>query len=130
MRWRCRHLRTLVDVTATPESQFRVVLSDGLRIERLPAGFGAGRLWVTFVLSGIDFFGGVRLSDGRSAWENRQFVAFEGPDGPPSILGGGGGGDHAVQHRLYELEAGDMDFLRLTYLEHSRSIASETIRLR
>jgi hypothetical protein len=117
-------------VASTPAGQFQVVLSDGLRIERLPVGFGAGRLWVTFVLSGIDFFAGSQLPDGRHPWESRQFVTFDGPDGPASIVGGAGGGGDAVQHRLYELEVDDVTSLRLTYLEDGRSIATEPIRLR
>jgi len=117
-------------VVAARGGQFEVVLSSGLCIERLPVGVGARRVWVMFVLSGIDFFAGRQLAGGRFPWETREFVTFEGPHGPPLVLGGGGGGGDAVHHRHYELDAAGLPWLRLAYLDDGRSIATETLRLR
>jgi hypothetical protein len=116
-------------VSDTRAGQFEVVLSDGLRIERLPAGIGAGLVWVTFVFSGIKFFAGTQLPDGRFHWEKRQFFTFDGPTGPARYIGGGGGGGHKVQHKQYEFEAKDLPWLRVTYLEDGSPIGTETIDL-
>ncbi len=105
-----------------------MVLSDGLHIERLPVGVAAGRLWVTFVLSGIEFFGDEQDADGLFGWERRVGFAFDAPNGSALCLGAGGGGDDSTQHKRYEFAA-HIPWLHVTYLQDGRSVATELIEM-
>ena len=114
-------------VTAENAGGFAVQLADGLRIERLPVGRAAGRLWLTFVFTHeLGFDDG--FWDGRRSSPSAR-VAYVGPDGPLPARAGGGGGGGTVYHWRTEIPTEGLPWARLDYLDAGGAVASETIDL-
>lgn len=103
---------------------FAVQLSDGLRIERLPVGRAAGRLWLAFVFT--NEFG---IGHDRRGPSDR--VSYEGPSG---LIRTGGGGhtaaDGSYSHWRVDFSTDGLPWLKLNYLDQDdKKVASETIEL-
>jgi hypothetical protein len=103
---------------------FAVQLSDGLRIERLPAGRAAGRLWLAFVFTnefGLDH-------RGRRSPSDR--VRYEDPNGEIRLGGGGSSAaDGSIAHWRVDIETAGRPWVKLSYLDDDKAVFSETIDL-
>jgi hypothetical protein len=111
--------------------QFEVVLSSGLRIERMPVGYAGGSWWASFVLSGVSL-GDQPFHPRRGLLRDIfRSIQFAGPDGPLMCPGSGAGGGERVHFMHCEIEAdAGLPWLRITYTDDGQVVATETIDLR
>ena len=113
---------------------FEVLLSSGIRVERLPLGFAAKHWWMTIVLSSP-----VRWLNDWSPGPLRVHEALEatvqltGPNGSFSALSSSAGGDNyrygdgEVLHAVYELQP--IDWVDVVYRDGGAIIAEERLVL-
>lgn len=107
------------------EGGFAVAFSDGVRVERLPAGQAAGRLFLTFVFTSefeLDLW-----SDRRSSPDER--ISYSGPDGRIHPGNGSGGSTATFTHWHTDLDVAGRPWIRLRYLDGGTAVASEKITL-
>lgn len=112
--------------------QFEVVLSDGMRIHRLPLGLAAGLWWMTFVFTDADFRTGRPPRSSGFHGEIPDLIRLDGPAGRitlPPCASGDGGRDGDVYWAQYELVVADLPRLQVTYLDAGAAVASETLDL-
>ena len=116
-------------MTTPRAEQFRVVLPDGLIIERLPVGRANGRWHVSFVCSGVDFLQGDPPRAVRFPDEFRSKVLVAAVTGHLQYLGGGaGGGDDEQEVRMRFADNG-VTAVEVTYLDAGTRFAAEVIDL-
>ncbi|GAA4700868.1 hypothetical protein [Nocardioides conyzicola] len=108
------------------EGGFAIALSDGLRIERLPIGRAAGKLWLGFVFT-HEFGFDPNARGARS--DPYERITYTASDGPLQHVGGGGGQGASVAHWSAQIDTAGRTWVRLDYLDGGRSVASETIGL-
>lgn len=118
-------------MTDERSGQFGVLLSDGMRIDRLPVGGAAGHWWITFVFSGVDFQAGRRSRSSRMWDEIPHLLRLDGERGritlPPTAAGDGGfSGECFWAHYQF---TDDLRRLEISYLEAGAAVASETLEL-
>jgi hypothetical protein len=93
----------------TPHTEeFRVVMPDGLVIERLPIGSANGHWRIPFVCSGVDFARGNPPRSTEFADEFRGRVSMEAVSGDLDYRGGGtGGGGDEQEVRMHFADNGN-----------------------
>jgi len=106
---------------------FGVAMSDGVRIERLPHGLAADRVFLTFVIT--DEFGPDPAAHHGRRSDPTARIEYSGPNGPIMLGGGAGISDGTVRTWHVSLEIEGLPWLKLSYLEDGRTVASETIAL-
>lgn len=112
-------------------SQIEVVLSDGMRIHRLPLGLAAGLWWMTFVFTDTNFRAGRPSRSSGFHSKIPDLIRLDGPAGRitlPPYASGDGGNDGTVYWAQYELTA-DLPHLQVSYLDGGVAVASETLDL-
>lgn len=114
-------------MTRSLDGQFRVVMPDGVVIERLPIGLARGRWRFAFVFHGYRL--PPVLDGGRAMREMNDRIALEGVDGELAVRDlGSGGGDTQHVFRVYCLD-NDLSEARLTYSHRGETIATEIVPL-
>lgn len=107
------------------QSHHRDTLPNGVRVERLPLGYAAGRWWASFVYSlpeDVLVSPDVWRLIGHSAW-------VDDPDGLLEGVGGGGGGNEREHQHTWELVDHSADRARVTYLVDRQEVGSELLTL-
>jgi hypothetical protein len=117
-------------VTTPRTEQFRVVMPDGLIIERLPVGYAHGHWRISFVCSGVDFGQGDPPRATRFTDEFRARVSIEAVSGDLDYRGGGtsGGGDEQEVHLRFADNG--IEVIEITYHPDGATVAREVIELR
>jgi hypothetical protein len=104
--------------------QRRIVLPDGLIIERLPVGRANERWHLSFVCSGVDFLQGDPPRAVRFPDEFRSRVSVAAVAGDLQYLGGGAGGsDDEQEVRMYFADNG-VTAIEVTYLDAGTPVAT------
>ncbi len=108
---------------------FAVAFADGLRIERLPVGRAAGNLYLTYVFT--HEFGFDPNDDPRLGFGLYPRIAYKGPRGALTNLGGGGsgGGSDTSLSWHTQLETTGLSWIQIDYREKKTTIATEKIPL-
>jgi len=114
----------------TPRTeQFRVVMPDGLIVERLPIGT-AHRHWrISFVCSGVDFGQGDPPRATLFSDEFRGRVSIEAVSGDLDYRGGGIGGGEDEQEVRMNFADNDTKVIEITYHQDGVAVAHEVIEL-
>lgn len=113
----------------TRAGQFRVVLPDGLVIERLPVGVAHGHWRLAFVCSGVDFLRGDPPRAFQFPDEFRSRVSVAAVTGDLQHRGGGvAGGDDEQEVRM-RFTADGVDAIEITYRHEGKPVAGEVVDL-
>jgi hypothetical protein len=114
-------------VTESLDRQFRVVMPDGVVIERLPVGLARGRWRFAFVVHG--YRSAPHLDGMRTVRELNDRVTLKGVDGvleQRDSDSSGGDGQHGFRVQCLD---GGVSEARLTYSHRGETIASEFVPL-
>lgn len=121
------------DMSRTPSGQFRVVMPDGLIIERLPVGLANRRWRLAFVASGVDLFTGPFRPMDRPAEGVSSFQAFydrvkiEGVGAELNSPHGGAGCDGTEYEYAVAYDDNGLTAFHVTYLHEGSAVASEVL---
>jgi hypothetical protein len=118
-------------MVAERAGHFEVRLSDGMRIDRLPAGWAAGHWWINFIFSEGNFHAGARPLSARMWDEIPEVLRFEGEHGRitlPPTASGDGAFDGDIYWAHYQFK-GDLQMLEISYLDGGAKAASERLDL-
>jgi hypothetical protein len=115
----------------TPRTeQFRVVLPDGLIVDRLPIATAHGNWRICFVCSGVDFRDGDPPRATRFSDEFRGRVSIKAVSGALDYRGGGtSGGENEQEVRMHFADNG-VKVLEITYGQDGAAVAREVIELK
>ena len=109
--------------------EFRVHLSNGLVIDRLPVGLANGQWHLAFVCSGVNFVQGSPPRHVRFAQEFRDTVTIAAVAGSLDYQGGGVSGGWDEQEVRMRYVQNDLTGLVVTYLDGGNTAATEVIDL-
>lgn len=114
-------------MTNAPDRHFRVDMSDGLVIERLPLGFANGKVRLRFIASGPNFSLGdpPRAIDFMAEFRDR--VSIEGVGTSLSYCSGSCVGGEDEQEVGFAYLANGAKSIRLQYVHDGSAVATEVL---
>jgi hypothetical protein len=108
------------------QSQWRLALSNGLVVERLPVGFAAGRWWATFVYAVPGWEGLEPPVDWRTV---SQCAWVHDPEDRLECVGGSGGGTEREYDQTWELVDHGASQAEVNYIDEGDNVGRELLTL-